>query len=158
MIKRQEDKYIYKHTNEGAILKDFLNQNFFLRKTATYKVSSIYYDTADLKCAKDNLLGVTPRKKYRARTYSNHKSNDEVRSKNFFFEKKYKASSDVYKKRLSIELENELNMRDVMSLGGPYELFGGLRDEYPELINYSPSWPLEKGYPEYIKWYKSIFS
>lgn len=27
-----------------------------------------------------------------------------------------------------------------------------------KLINYSPSWPLEKGYPEYIKWYKSIFS
>tara|TARA_Y100000389_G_C17468516_1_gene528017 strand:+ start:4442 stop:5440 length:999 start_codon:yes stop_codon:yes gene_type:complete len=25
-----------------------------------------------------------------------------------------------------------------------------------KLINYSPSWPLEKGYPEYIKWYKSI--
>ena len=27
-----------------------------------------------------------------------------------------------------------------------------------KLINYSPSWPLEKGFPEYIKWYKSIFS
>ena len=27
-----------------------------------------------------------------------------------------------------------------------------------KLINYSPSWPLEKGYPEYIKWYQSIFN
>lgn len=27
-----------------------------------------------------------------------------------------------------------------------------------KLINYSPSWSLEKGYPEYIKWYQSIFN
>ena len=26
-----------------------------------------------------------------------------------------------------------------------------------ELINYVPSWPLEKGYKNYIKWYKEIF-
>jgi nucleoside-diphosphate-sugar epimerase len=26
-----------------------------------------------------------------------------------------------------------------------------------KLIGYNPSWPLEKGYPKYIKWYKDLF-
>ena len=26
-----------------------------------------------------------------------------------------------------------------------------------KLLNYDPQWPLEKGYPDYIKWYKDIF-
>ena len=30
-------------------------------------------------------------------------------------------------------------------------------DKAKELLNYKPSWPLEKGYPSYINWYKDIF-
>jgi nucleoside-diphosphate-sugar epimerase len=30
-------------------------------------------------------------------------------------------------------------------------------DKAKDLLNYQPSWPLEKGYPNYINWYKEIF-
>ena len=26
-----------------------------------------------------------------------------------------------------------------------------------KLLGYNPSWPLEKGYPQYIKWYKKLY-
>ena len=29
-------------------------------------------------------------------------------------------------------------------------------DKAKDLINYNPSWPLEKGYPKYIKWYSEF--
>ena len=29
-------------------------------------------------------------------------------------------------------------------------------DKARDLINYKPSWPLEKGYPQYIDWYKTF--
>ena len=31
-------------------------------------------------------------------------------------------------------------------------------EKIKKLINYQPAWTLEKGYFEYISWYKSIFS
>jgi len=30
-------------------------------------------------------------------------------------------------------------------------------DKAKDLLNYQPSWSLEKGYPNYINWYKEIF-
>ncbi len=30
-------------------------------------------------------------------------------------------------------------------------------DKAKELLNYIPSWPIEKGYPRYIKWYREFF-
>ena len=32
-----------------------------------------------------------------------------------------------------------------------------LIDKAKSLINYNPSFSLEKGYPKYIKWYKELF-
>ena len=29
-------------------------------------------------------------------------------------------------------------------------------DKAKKLINYNPKWSLEKGYPEYINWYKNF--
>ena len=29
-------------------------------------------------------------------------------------------------------------------------------DKAKDLIGYKPSWPLEEGYPMYIKWYKNF--
>ena len=30
-------------------------------------------------------------------------------------------------------------------------------DKARNLLGYEPSWPLEKGYPNYIEWYKKIY-
>ena len=29
-------------------------------------------------------------------------------------------------------------------------------DKAKDLIGYNPSWPLEKGYPKYLEWYKNF--
>ena len=31
-------------------------------------------------------------------------------------------------------------------------------DKAKDLIGYNPSWPLEKGYPQYINWYKKFIN
>jgi nucleoside-diphosphate-sugar epimerase len=50
-----------------------------------------------------------------------------------------------------IEVQNE-ERDDLMPERGTLNV-----DKARHLIGYEPSWPLDKGYPEYINWYKNMF-
>ena len=59
----------------------------------TRQVNSVYFDTQQFSCAKDNMHGISNRKKYRARWY-----NQEFQ--NYFLEIKIKKITLVLKKDL----------------------------------------------------------
>ena len=79
--------------------KDFRN-----KITRPYKdriINSIYYDTENFNSAKDNLAGISKRRKYRIRWYDNNDNifNYEIKVKNNNLGNKFSLTSNDVKKK-----------------------------------------------------------
>ena len=120
--KRYERKFIIKNKNCLEILNLLYKSNFFFKSHFPNRnVNSIYFDTKYLKCIKENLDGISNRKKFRIRWYGDYnniinpnfeikiKSNFETTKKTFEMKKfeKTKLNSDENLKNLS----NYINKR-----------------------------------------------
>jgi len=81
----------------------FLIENKFQKHYPNRNISSIYLDTTKLDFVKDNINGVSKRKKLRFRWYDN-----DIR--NIYFEKKEKRGFLVSKKSFKLDEENEKNV------------------------------------------------
>ena len=86
---RIEKKFVFGKYQSDFVKKILLINNFQKLYSARY-ISSIYIDTLNFDCAKDNINGVNERKKLRVRWY-----NDDF--KNIYFEKKNKQNFFVWK-------------------------------------------------------------
>ena len=82
---RIEKKFVFGKYQSDFVKKILLINNFQKLYSARY-ISSIYIDTLNFDCAKDNINGVNERKKLRVRWY-----NDDF--KNIYFEKKINKTS-----------------------------------------------------------------
>ena len=80
-------------------LKKFLLINGFTKQYPDRKISSIYLDTSNYDFARDNINGVSERKKIRFRWYNND-------TKKIFFEEKNKKNFLVWKNVKEIKLLN----------------------------------------------------
>ena len=101
---RLEKKFVL-GKNKEFFLKKFLLNNFFKRLYPSRKINSIYIDTLDYNFIKDNIDGISDRKKIRFRWY-----NDDT--KNIFFEIKNKKNFVVLKTIQKIENTREKNFTD----------------------------------------------
>ena len=80
--------------------KDFRN-----KITRPYKdriINSVYYDTENFNSAKDNLAGISKRRKYRIRWYDNNDNifNYEIKVKNNNLGNKFSLTSNDVKKKI----------------------------------------------------------
>lgn len=141
MISRTEDKYAINGIYKELIVDNLFERGVILRKTATYRISTVYYDTADLIFAEQNLLGISPRKKFRIRMYADEDIDVNISSKVFFCEEKNKISNNVYKNRISCKSEgfvsiNEFLKQDTIATN----LFNSnFVSRFPVLMNCTPS-------------------
>ena len=91
-------------------LKKFLLINGFTKQYPDRKISSIYLDTSNYDFARDNINGVSERKKIRFRWYNND-------TKKIFFEEKNKKNFLVWK-----------NVKEIKLLNGEKELIKKLKE------------------------------
>ena len=80
-------------------LANYFKRNGFFKNFPDRRVTSIYYDSIDFRCARDNLAGISPRQKYRLRWYGSEE-------REFFglsFETKIKVGSLGTKKRKPLD-------------------------------------------------------
>ena len=92
-IKRFERKWLFKSNNSLALINALIRSNLFFRtQYPSRKVNSIYFDTKDYISIRQNLDGVSDKKKIRIRWYGNNDviSNPvvEIKSKKGFEKKK----------------------------------------------------------------------
>jgi len=141
MISRLEDKYAISDTNKDLIVNSLSEKGVVLIKTATYRISSVYYDTTDLTFAMQNLLGVSPRKKYRIRMYADENSSPNIISENFFCEEKNKKASQVSKNRISCQIKNCVSINEFLKQDTRANALFHSRfvSHFPVLINCTPS-------------------
>ena len=96
---RVEKKFVLGKFKDDFI-KKFLSVNGFIKQYPDREISSVYLDTKNYDFARDNINGISERKKIRFRWYNN----DETK---IFFEEKNKKNFQVYKEIKEIELSSE---------------------------------------------------
>ena len=102
---RIEKKYVFGKYKED-FLKTTLLENGFVKFFSPRKITSIYLDTLNFDFAKDNINGVSKRKKIRFRWY-----NDDL--SNIFLEEKNKQNFQVKKNILKIPVS--VNRKSIIS-------------------------------------------
>lgn len=141
MRARFEHKYLFHNQNEDQIVDHFASRDCFLEKQACYRVCSVYYDTPDFLCARKNLLGLTPREKYRFRLYGDPGSGVSLSGTSGFFEEKKKIASHVHKTRSPITFEQAVDARELLQ--GPIirdsVLHGDVTEAYGNVCHFNPS-------------------
>lgn len=98
---RVEKKFVFGKHKSDLIEKCLISQGFF-KHYPKRKITSIYLDTINYDFAKDNINGVSQRKKIRFRWY-----NDNIDSVNL--EEKNKKNFTVWKNLKKIEIKNSKN-------------------------------------------------
>ena len=98
---RLEKKFVF-GKNREFFLNKFLLTNYFKKLYPSRKINSIYLDTFNYNFIKDNIDGISDRKKIRFRWYNNN-------IKNIFFEIKKKKNFAVLKTIQKIEKISEKN-------------------------------------------------
>ena len=94
---RLEIKYNFKEFDKIFIKKNILKNKNFTKLHDDRIINSIYYDTNNLKCANDNLAGLSNRKKYRARWYNTDSNfNFEIKIKENKLTKKFILDKDTF--------------------------------------------------------------
>ena len=96
---RIEKKFVLGKLKED-FFKKFLLLNGFIKQFQNRSITSIYLDTNNYNLAKDNINGVSERKKIRFRWYNNNLNE-------IFFEEKNKKNFYVWKRIEKIKLLNE---------------------------------------------------
>ena len=102
---RVEKKFVF-----GKFKEDYLEKILFLNGfSKTYSprnISSIYLDTLNFDFAKDNINGVSKRKKIRFRWYNNDYTNiylEEKNKQNFFLKKNINKISNLVSQNINID-------------------------------------------------------
>ena len=94
---RLEIKYNFKEFDKIFIKKNILKNKNFTKLYDDRIINSIYYDTNNLKCANDNLAGLSNRKKYRTRWYNTDSNfNFEIKIKENKLTKKFILDKDTF--------------------------------------------------------------
>jgi len=101
---RLEKKFVL-GKNKEFFFKKFLLNNYFKKLYPSRKINSIYLDTLDYNFIRDNIDGISDRKKIRFRWY-----NDDT--KNIFFEIKNKKNFVVLKTIQKIDKIKKKNLID----------------------------------------------
>ncbi len=115
-------------------LLPYMHWDPFVGESDFYDCHSLYFDNAARKCYQENKDGVSPRKKFRIRTYDrHHKSTDPV-----FFEMKRKSEAIVLKDRAILPAKFiEAFIDDPFSLGKETTINKDLAEEIMfETLNY----------------------
>ena len=101
---RLEKKFVF-GKNREFFLNKFLLTNYFKKLHPSRKINSIYLDTLNYNFIKDNIDGISDRKKIRFRWYNNN-------IENIFFEIKKKKNFVVLKTIQKIEKTSKKNFMD----------------------------------------------
>jgi hypothetical protein len=101
---RLEKKFVL-GKNKEFFLKKFLLNNYFKKLYPSRKINSIYLDTLDYSFIRDNIDGISDRKKIRFRWYNED-------TKNIFFEIKNKKNFVVLKTIQKIDKIKKKNLID----------------------------------------------
>jgi SPX domain protein involved in polyphosphate accumulation len=141
VISRVEDKYAISNTNKDLIVDALSEKGIILIKTDTYRISSVYYDTADLTFAEQNLLGISPRKKYRIRMYADENSGVNIFSKDFFCEEKNKIANQISKNRISCQSKDCISINEFLTQDARANTLFHSRfaSQFPLLMNCTPA-------------------
>ena len=102
---RVEKKFVFGKFKEDY-LKKILLLNGFSKTYSPRNISSIYLDTLNFDFAKDNINGVSKRKKIRFRWYNNDYTNiylEEKNKQNFFVKKNINKISNLVSQNINID-------------------------------------------------------
>lgn len=111
---RYEIKYILNHYQLAKVEDMLLTETFFKKKYNSREIFTVYLDDLFLSSAKDNITGISKRKKIRIRWYKNKKNYLKPN-----LEIKYKDNKLGYKKIYKINLRKNIlefnNINDFIS-------------------------------------------
>ena len=108
-IKRFERKWLFKSNNSLALTNALLRSNLFFRKQyPSRKVNSVYFDTDNYSSIRQNLDGVSNKKKIRIRWYGNKNI-----ISNPFIEIKSKKGFETRKESIKIKKLDNVTLHDL---------------------------------------------
>lgn len=111
-IKRFERKWLFKSNNSLALINALIRSNFFFRtQYQSRKVNSVYFDTKNYTSIRQNLDGVSDKKKIRIRWYG---SKDIII--NPFIEIKSKKGFETKKENLKIKELDRTKLFDLKKI------------------------------------------
>ena len=111
-INRFERKWIFKSNNYLVLINSLIRSNLFFKKHyPKRRVNSIYFDTSNYTSIRENLDGVSNKKKIRIRWYGNYK-----KLVNPVLEIKSKKGSETKKESFNINELNNLKFPDLKNL------------------------------------------
>jgi SPX domain protein involved in polyphosphate accumulation len=114
---RHERKFVFSGNIKLSLFNILTKSNFSFREHYLPRnVNSIYFDTKNLKYIRDNLYGISNRKKVRVRWYG-----DSERLNNPVLEIKIKSNFESYKKNFSLKKFNGTNIHDFDSMNKLYK-------------------------------------
>lgn len=152
-IKRFERKWLFKSNNYLALINTLIRSNLFFRtQFPTRKVNSIYFDTNNYTSIRQNLDGVSNKKKIRIRWYGNKDVLDnptiEIKSKKGFETKKesirIKELDQVklfnlkkIKDKLNVRLKSKKIINPVLTTHYEREYFLSLNGKIRATVDYN---------------------
>jgi len=154
-IKRFERKWVFKNNNSLVLVNSLIRSNLFFRpQYPLRKVNSIYFDTHDYESIRQNLDGISNKKKIRIRWYGNQDiiSNPviEIKSKKEFETRKesveikdlnnLKFSSignlEIIKEKLNIKLKTKKTIFPILTTHYTREYFISLNGKIRATVDY----------------------
>ncbi len=152
-IKRFERKWIFKSNNSLALINALIRSNLFFRtQYPTRNVNSVYFDTYNYASIRQNLDGVSNKKKIRVRWYGN---NDiltnpvlEIKSKKGFETKKESSSIKelenvklselhIIKEKLNKKLKSKKIINPILTTHYEREYFVSLNKKIRATVDYN---------------------
>tara|TARA_B100001173_G_C15886205_1_gene503613 strand:+ start:129 stop:794 length:666 start_codon:yes stop_codon:yes gene_type:complete len=152
-IKRFERKWIFKSSNSLALINALIRSNLFFRTHyPSRNVNSIYFDTYNYTSIRQNLDGVSNKKKIRIRWYGNKDiiTNPvlEIKSKKGFETKKESSSIkeldnvklsdlDIIKEKLNKKLKSKKIINPILTTHYEREYFISLNGKIRATVDYN---------------------
>ena len=152
-IKRFERKWIFKSNNSLALINALIRSNLFFRtQYPARNVNSVYFDTYNYTSIRQNLDGVSNKKKIRIRWYGNKDiiTNPvlEIKSKKGFETKKESSSIkeldnvklsdlDIIKEKLNKKLKSKKIINPILTTHYEREYFISLNGKIRATVDYN---------------------
>jgi len=152
-IKRFERKWIFKSNNSLALINALIRSNLFFRTHYPLRnVNSVYFDTYNYTSIRQNLDGVSNKKKIRVRWYGNKDiiTNPvlEIKSKKGFETKKESSSIkeldniklsdlDIIKEKLNKKIKSKKIINPILTTHYEREYFVSLNGKIRATVDYN---------------------